>query len=260
MLTSGIKDINWLGKLLLEADMSECEVITGYQLSYQEQWIRNYTPEECCKLEGEGLYTCLLKNPHAIKRKLTHGMRDETFIRDKVPMTKEEIREVSICKLRLNEWSIVYDIGSGTGSIAVEIAALSDTIQVYALEQKANAVSLIEKNKKKFCMQNIRIVEAMAPEALSELPAATHALIGGSSGRLKEILSSLKQINSKMRIVIHAISMETICEIKEILSRYKVKGEEVIQLQVSKAKKMGNYHLMQSENPVWICSFDFAED
>ena len=187
-------------------------------------------------------------------------MRDETFIRDKVPMTKEEIREVSICKLRLNEWSIVYDIGSGTGSIAVEIAALSDTIQVYALEQKANAVSLIEKNKKKFCMQNIRIVEAMAPEALSELPAATHALIGGSSGKLKEILSSLKQINSKMRIVIHAISMETICEIKEILSRYKVKGEEVIQLQVSKAKKMGNYHLMQSENPVWICSFDFAED
>ena len=260
LLTSGIKDINWLGKLLLEADMSECEVITGYQLSYQEQWIRNYTPEECCKLEGEGLYTCLLKNPHAIKRKLTHGMRDETFIRDKVPMTKEEIREVSICKLRLNEWSIVYDIGSGTGSIAVEIAALSDTIQVYALEQKANAVSLIEKNKKKFCMQNIRIVEAMAPEALSELPAATHALIGGSSGKLKEILSSLKQINSKMRIVIHAISMETICEIKEILSRYKVKGEEVIQLQVSKAKKMGNYHLMQSENPVWICSFDFAED
>ena len=259
-LTSGVSDVSWLGKALIEAGMANCEIITGYQLSYEEEKIEKHTPAECSRVKKEGLYTCFVKNPDAVKRKLTHGTPDADFIRDKVPMTKEEVREVGICKLRLREQAVVYDIGSGTGSIAVEIASLSDDIQVYAIEQKREGISLIEKNKKKFGLCNITAVEATAPEGLPDLPKATHAFIGGSSGRLKEILAALKQINPKMRIVINAVSMETICEIKEILSEYQVKKEEVVQLQVSRARKAGNYHLMQSENPVWICAFEFMEE
>ena len=258
ILTSGVEDVNRLGRLLAENDMSECEITTGYQLSYEGQRIEKHTPSECCELKEEGLYTCFVKNPHAIKRKLTHGIVDGEFIRDRVPMTKEEVREVSICKLRLREEAVVYDIGSGTGSIAVEIAGLSDHIQVYAVEQKREAAVLIEKNKKKFGLQNITVVEAKAPEGLSGLPVATHAFIGGSGGRLKEILAALKRINPKMRIVITAVSMETICEMREILSDGTVKEEEVVQIQVSRAVKTGNHHLLRSENPVWICAFHFA--
>ena len=69
-------------------------------------------------------------------------------------MTKEEVREVSICKLHLRRDSVVYDIGSGTGAIAVEMAGLSDQMQVFAIERKAEAVSLIHKNKKKFGLEN----------------------------------------------------------------------------------------------------------
>ena len=126
LLTSGVKDVNRLGKLLMEAELTECEVITGYQLSYEAQRIERHTPSECSKLREEGLYTCFVKNPCAEKRRLTHGIMDEAFIRDNVPMTKEEVREVAICKLRLLENAVVYDIGSGTGSVAVEIAGLSD--------------------------------------------------------------------------------------------------------------------------------------
>ena len=89
---------------------------------------------------------------------------------------------------------------------------------------------------------------------------ATHAFIGGSGGRLKEILATLRQINPNMRIVIHAVSMETICELKELLSvQEQIKDNTIVQLQVSRAKKVGNYHLIQSENPVWICAFSFYE-
>ena len=160
LLTSGVKDMNLLGKKLIEAGMTECEIITGFQLSYENQRIDRYTPEECCGLCEEGLYTCLVKNPQAEKRRLTQGVPDEEFIRDKVPMTKEEVREVSICKLRLRENAVVYDIGSGTGSIAVEIAGLSDEIQVYAVERKPEAVSLIRQNKEKFMLENITVIEA----------------------------------------------------------------------------------------------------
>ena len=259
LLTSGVKDVNWLGELLKEADMSECEIITGYQLSYDEQRIEKHTPSECCELDEEGLYTCLVRNPYAVKRKLTHGIADREFIRDRVPMTKEEVREVSICKLKLHEGAIVYDIGSGTGSIAVEIAGLSENIQVYAVEQKQEAVSLIERNKKKFGVDNVTVIKAKAPEDLSELPAATHAFIGGSSGRLKEILKTLRHINPNMRIVVTAVSMETICEMKEILSMGDmIKEKEVVQLQVSRAEEAGSHHLMKSENPVWIFVFNLA--
>lgn len=264
LLTSGVRDINWLGRQLADAGLSKCEVVVGYQLSYKEQQIRKYAPAECCMLSREGLYTCFVRNPQAEARRLTQGISDEAFTRDKslsahkIPMTKEEVREVSICKLRLWDKAVVYDIGSGTGSVAVEIASLSDDIQVYAVEQKKEAVSLIEANKEKFGLQNIDVVEAAAPEGLSGLPAATHAFIGGSGGRLKEILSALQQINPDMRVVINAVSMETICEIREILSAGFVKNEEIVQLQANRVRQAGNYHLMQSENPVWICSFEFA--
>ena len=258
LLTSGVKDVNRLGKLLMEAELTECEVITGYQLSYEAQRIERHTPSECSKLREEGLYTCFVKNPCAEKRRLTHGIMDEAFIRDNVPMTKEEVREVAICKLRLLENAVVYDIGSGTGSVAVEIAGLSDEIQVYALEKKREAVSLIEKNKVKHGLQNITVIEGTAPEGLVGLPAATHAFIGGSGGRMKEILQSLYRLNPWMRIVISAVSLETICEIWEVLSSFPVKGEEIVQLQVSRAREVGNYHLMQAENPIWLCSFGFG--
>lgn len=261
LITSGVKDINQLGELLIDAGMQKCEIITGYQLSYEEQRIERYTPMECMELKEEGLYTCFVKNPYAIQRRLTHGIADGQFVRDRIPMTKEEIREVSICKLRLWDGAVVYDIGSGTGSVAIEIAGISDDLQVYAVEKNPEAVSLIEKNKKKFELQNITVVEARAPEGFAGLPMATHAFIGGSGGRLKEILAALRQMNPNMRVVVSAVSMETICEMREILSMNDtIKEEEVVQLQVSRAKKAGSHHLMQSENPVWICAFGFCDN
>lgn len=259
LLTSGVKDIHKLGRLLEEENMQDCEIVAGYQLSYPNQQIMYLTPAECCEVTEEGLYTCMIRNRKTETVSLIHGTSDEEFIREKVPMTKEEVREVSICKMKLHKDAIVYDVGSGTGSIAVEIAGLSEGIQVYAIERKADAVALIEKNKEKFQLPNISVVSAEAPDGLEELPVPTHAFIGGSGSRMKEILSALYQKNSRMRIVINAVSIETICEIKEILSQYPVEQEEVVQVQVSRTRKMGRYHLMQAENPVWICAFYFCE-
>lgn len=259
-LTSGVKDVNMLGQCLVEANMSECEVTLGFALSYPEQKILQLTPKQCCGLTEDGLYTCFVKNPNLVWQKLTHGISDNAFIRGKVPMTKEEIREISICKLKMHKNAIVYDIGSGTGSIAVELAALHDDIQVYAIEHKSAAISLIEENRRKFGLENILAVEAQAPEGFANLNAPTHAFIGGSGGKMKEILSALYQRNPKMRVVINAISLETLCELKEILTEYPLKEEELVQVQVSRAKQAGQYHLIEAENPVWICAFYFSDD
>ena len=268
LLTSGSEDIRKIGHLLAEAGLTDCEVIAGYQLSYPEESIRILTPGQCEEITEEGLYTCLIRNPHWQPERLTHGRADICFLRDasetegkirRTPMTKEEVREVSICKLNLTQNAVVYDIGSGTGSVAIEIAGVPGGVQVYAIERKPEAVELLRKNREQFHMDNIQIIEAPAPEGLEELPVPTHAFIGGSGGRLLDILQTLYRKNPHMRIVINAISMETIAEFKEVLDTFPVEEEEILQMQVSRVKKLLSYHLPQAENPVWICSFTFRE-
>ena len=268
LLTSGSEDIRKIGRMLTEAELTDCEVTAGYQMSYPEEKIRILTPEQCMELTEEGLYTCLIRNPHPQPERLTHGRADTCFLRDasgtegkfqRTPMTKEEVREVSICKLHLTERSVVYDIGSGTGSVAVEIAGLPGQVQVYAIERKPEAVELLRKNRAHFHRDNMEIIEASAPEGLEELPAPTHAFIGGSGGRLLEILQVLYRKNPHMRIVINAISMETIAELREVLEAFPVEEAGILQMQVNRVKQLGGYHMPQAENPVWICSFTFRE-
>ena len=193
------------------------------------------------------------------KSVITPNLSDSDFIRGSLPMTKEEVRFVSVCKLHLEKNSVVYDIGSGTGSVAVEIARLSPDISVYAVEVEADGIELIKTNAQKFGCDNIHVVQNLAPEGFDELPSPTHAFIGGSKGKLKEILATLREKNPRMRVVITAVSLETLAEIQSALKTFSVTDDEIIQLSVSRAEKAGSHSLLKAQNPVFICSFTFEE-
>lgn len=190
--------------------------------------------------------------------KITHGIKDDEFLRDDVPMTKEEVRAISICKLNLTENAVLYDIGSGTGSVAVEAASCSKNIKVYAVETNPLAVNLINKNRERFALPNIKVVEGMAPTVMGSLPVPTHAFIGGTKGNLKDILTTLYKKNNSMRIVMNAVSLESVSEMTMALKEFPVVDDEVIQVSISKAKKISSYHMMTANNPVFIFSFTFA--
>lgn len=193
-----------------------------------------------------------------MKKNITHGIKDSEFIRGEVPMTKEEVRIISISKLELTENSLFYDIGSGTGSIAIESATLSTSLKVFAIETNPAAVDLIRQNKEKFKADNIEIIEGLAPSALENLPVPTHAFIGGTKGNLKSILEILYKKNSRMRIVMNAISLESISEMTDAIKSFRIENDEIIQVGISKSNRIGNYHMMQANNPVFIFSFNFA--
>ena len=236
-------------------------MIAGFQLSYDREKIRELSYEEAKNVKEEGLYTLLLCNENVQKRRLVPGMSDESFLRvvegeKTVPMTKEEVRALSLCKLGLTEDAVVYDVGSGTGSIAVECAKCSPGIRVYAIEQKATAQQLLRRNLEKFHLANVIPVDGKAPEILEPLEPPTHVFIGGSSGRLADILHVIWEKNPRTRVVVNAISLETVAQITE-LAAGKMQTE-IIQVQVSRAKTVGTYHLMQAENPVYICVLTMA--
>ena len=254
-LLSGLQDLREIGKALQNASLDHCRVLAGRNLGSDVAGVFELTAQECEHISEEGLYSIFVINDRPQARHVSAGISDDEFIRGSVPMTKESIRTLSISKLRLREDSIVYDIGSGTGSVSVEMALLSPQIKVYAIERKSEAVELSKENIKKFGLRNIEVTEAEAPEGLGSLPVPTHAFIGGSGGKLKETIKKLLEMNPSVRIVINAVTLETLKELTDIETIFDIEDFEMICISASKSRKLGAYHMMQSENPVWICSF-----
>lgn len=259
LLLSGHEDVNRIGKIMLENHLQEAKVYLGFQLSYSEEQIRCLTPQECMQITQKGLYCCMITNERAVQRVLTPGLPDRLFTRDRVPMTKEEIRILSVCKLRLTQESILYDIGSGTGSVSVEGARLSEKIRVYAIDCNPAAIELTAGNAVKQGLCNIQTVHGDARDAIQKLPSPTHAFIGGSGGELGEILKLLYRKNPAMRVVVNAVSLETIAELAALLPKLSLREREIIQVQIARENDAGRYHLMKAENPVYIAAFCFQE-
>lgn len=234
--------------------LNRAQLYTGECLSYPDEKIRKGAPEDFLNYEADPLSVVYVENPDAQKEYVTHGIPDTEFLREKVPMTKEEVRTVSLSKLHLEEDSVCYDVGAGTGSVSIEMASRAWNGKVYAIEKKALAVELLKKNREKFAVENLEIIEGTAPEALENLEPPTHAFIGGSSGKMETILRLLLEKNPSVRIVINCIALETVSETLQCMKTLPVKEEEILQISVSKGKSVGNYHMMMGENPIYIIS------
>ena len=274
LLLSGKNDFEMLVNKFREAGINHVKISAGYRLSYpDEKLFTFYLDEFETKLFDlpEGVYTCLIENEDCEEQILTPGIDDEIFSRTKVPMTKNEVRVLSISRLELTKNAVVYDVGSGTGSVSIECARLSPDIFVFAIEQKEEAANLTKENAVRLGLSDqIVVINKKAPEGFEELPRPTHVFIGGSSGALSDILSAIQKKlivkeNTKgktdkaskgVRVVINAVSLETIAQITKLIQTYPVKHVQLTQIQASRAHKLGSYNLMQAQNPVLIASFN----
>ena len=249
----GTKDgISSLAGRLVSYGMGDVLLYVGENLSYENEKIFVKPAKELVSYEGDTLCVVCAYNENASELMSTHGIKDECFIRGKAPMTKEEVRTVSLMKLGLSEDSVCYDVGAGTGSVSVEMALRAHQGKVYAIEKKEDALALILENKKKFAADNLEIVGGCAPEAMEELPVPTHAFIGGSSGNLKDIIRLLLNKNPEVKIVINCITLETVGEAMEAVREFDFQERDIVQMSVSRSKEVGRYHMMMGENPIYI--------
>ena len=140
------------------------------------------------------------------------GIADETFQRGKVPMTKREVRILTIANAQIDAEDVVYDVGAGTGSLTIEAAMQATDGHVYALERNPEAVGLIHANAKQFGVSDrVTVVEAEAPEGMEALPPCDVALIGGSGSHLAEILDVVDaKLHAEGRIVLNFITVQTL--------------------------------------------------
>ena len=247
-----------LARKLTFYGMGDVLLYVGENLSYDNEKIFVKKASELTAYQGDALSVICAYNERAAEETATHGFPDGEFIRGKAPMTKTEVRTVSLGKLRLKKDSVCYDVGAGTGSVSVEMALCAREGRVYAIEKKEDALALIQQNKEKFALDHMEIIAGTAPEALKELPAPTHAFIGGSSGNLKEIIHVLLGKNRNVRMVINCITLETVSEAMECIRQLKAEDEtilwetDIVQLAVSRSKSIGRYHMMMGENPIYV--------
>lgn len=252
------ESLHALCRELIAYGLEDTQIHVGCDLSYPQEKILTGSPEELKDCHAGDLTAVLIENPHAAA-KTTHGLRDEAFDRAKVPMTKEEVRSVSLSRLDLHRDSVIYDVGAGTGSVSIEMALCASDGKVYAIERKSEAVDLIRQNARKIGTPNLEVIEGLAPEALEDLPAPTHAFIGGSAGNMRRILDTILAKNAQARIVINAIALETLNEVLEILKTLPHRDEEITCISTARAKTVGSYHMMMGQNPVYVISFTGAE-
>jgi len=185
---------------------------------------------------------------------ITPGIPDEYFEREEgIPMTKNEIRVLSIAKLRLFPSALVYDVGAGSGSVAIECKRLIPAGQVFAIEKNPRAIELIKNNSKKFRV-NMEVIPGIAPEAMEGLPSADRIFLGGSGGKMKAILDACDdKLKDGGWLVINSVSLNNGADAYGIL---KGKGYylEAAQVNIAVLNRKGTAEIWQARNPVTIIS------
>ena len=182
------------------------------------------------------------------------GIPDEEFIRGKVPMTKQEIRVLTMVKAQIAPDDIVWDIGAGTGSLSIEAARLAENGHVYSLERKHEGIELIHQNSEKFGVKNLTTIEAEAPEGMDKIPDCDVAIIGGSGRHLNPILDMIDaHLKVGGRIVLNCITIQTLSSCLEYMRNHKDKyNYEAMQVQVNRLEQVGPYDMAKAINPIYI--------
>ena len=256
-LTGGKLGPAQLCQQLAEAGLPALPVVIGQDLGTDEEKIVSGSAGEFIDTEFAVL-SVMLAEPAPRPYRRVPGLPDDAFERtERVPMTKQFVRAAILAELAPGKDDICWDVGAGSGSVAIEMALQAGA--VYSVERNPEALELAGRNRAALGAWNLRLKEGSAPEVLRDLPAPDIVFIGGSSGSLGEILGLVRNKNEKARICISAVTLETLSDAVRILEELGYETE-VVQIGVTQSRKIGGsregkkpgLHMMSAQNPVWL--------
>jgi precorrin-6Y C5,15-methyltransferase (decarboxylating) len=210
---------------------------------------------ECSPLNILILLRARQRKPTAALYTRSLGIPDADFHQRKPKeglITKQEVRAVSLAKLLLNDESVLWDIGAGSGAVSIEASFLIRKGRVYAIEKNNTDVAIIKKNLQKFHVSNVEMVQASAPDGLDNLPEPTAAFIGGSGGRMTEILDLLcRRLKPNGRIVINIVALENL---STAVNALEARGfaADVTLVNISRSTSVKKLTRLEALNPVFV--------
>ncbi|MCI1247969.1 MAG: precorrin-6y C5,15-methyltransferase (decarboxylating) subunit CbiE [Megasphaera sp.] len=252
-LTGGTHSVAAICRELCTAGLGEVHVFAGENLSYEDERIEEGTAASMQQSTlGDPSVLMILNDRAQVLQRPVHGWDDDLFLRGNVPMTKQEIRAVAISKLQPQPEDIVYDIGAGTGSCTVEMAMQVPFGHVYACECNEEALALTAKNIERFGTANVTVIAGKAPAALASLPRPDAVFIGGTRGNMAAILDSIYHKNPACRIVMTAVTLETLAAITSYYTLHQGYAVDITQISAAVSQTVGPYHMMKGRNPIYI--------
>jgi precorrin-6Y C5,15-methyltransferase (decarboxylating) len=260
ILTDQDNSPNRIAQYLLSFGMTEYQAFVGENLGGENERSRWFTLDEMKDAEFSPLNVVILKRIRKTQQ-WTIGIEDEEFIQrkpDKGLITKKEIRTLSISALRLEEDSTVWDIGTCTGSVAIEAAKIAREGQIFTIEKNEGDVENCRQNLVKFRV-DATLVHGKAPEGLDTFADPDAVFIGGTAGGMDEILDvCCSRLRVGGRIVLNAVTIENL---SEALLAFKERGftTNITLAQISRSKPILNLTRFDSLNPIYIIEAHRAE-
>jgi precorrin-6Y C5,15-methyltransferase (decarboxylating) len=186
------------------------------------------------------------------KKHLFLGAPDRWYDHHKGLITKSEIRTITLSKLRLAAEHVLWDLGAGSGSVAVEAGLFIKKGKIFAVEKQAERVAQIKTNKKNFGVGNLTVIQAELPEGLEKLPRPDRIFIGGGGQQVKAIITAaVRYLKPKGIIVINTVLIPNVETARVTLEKLEFKTE-IIQVQITRSRPMPWAARLEAGNPVWI--------
>ena len=184
------------------------------------------------------------------------GLPDDAFAQKrphKGLITKSEARAVSLYKLGLTRGSVVWDVGAGSGSVALEAALIASDGMVYAVERDAESIAMLRRNLQRLGPANVAVTPGDAPAALADLPSPDCVFVGGGGGKLNAILEcAAARLDAEGRIVVNLAAMERALQAHACLTALGFDAE-LTQISAARAKPLpGGALRLAAQNPVFI--------
>jgi cobalt-precorrin-6B (C15)-methyltransferase len=187
---------------------------------------------------------------------MTPGIPDELFERlPGIPLSKRESRLLLLAQLRLSADSVLWDIGAGTGTIAVEAGLLCPSAQIIAIERDEEVANLIRRNCDRFEVKNVEVIEGSAPECLYELKQTPHRVCIEAGRPMQDILQAVwHYLLPSGRVVATAANLESLYAISQSFAQLQARNIEVVQSAVNRLETRGFSQTFTAVNPIFILS------
>ncbi|MBO8163651.1 MAG: precorrin-6y C5,15-methyltransferase (decarboxylating) subunit CbiE [Brevibacillus sp.] len=253
LLTDGENNPAAIARYLLSFSMNEYRAFVGENLGSENERCGWYTLEEMAEMSFSDLNVVILRQQQPGPF-WPLGIPDDAFVQrrpDKGLITKQEVRVLSLAQLRLHARSVVWDIGTCTGSVAIEAARIAREGEVYAIEKNADDLVNCRENMARF-RTDFTLVHGKAPDGLDQFPDPDAVFIGGSGGELPELIRlCCSRLKPGGRIVVNAATVETLYQAMQAFAAAGF-ATQVTLAQLSRSKPILAMTRFEGLNPVYI--------
>ncbi|MCP9786932.1 MULTISPECIES: precorrin-6Y C5,15-methyltransferase subunit CbiT [Synechococcales] len=185
---------------------------------------------------------------------VTPGLPDSAF--EDAPgfsPTPLELRVMLLAHLRPRADSLVWDVGGGTGALALEIARLMPTGAVHTLERDPEAIDLLERNRQRFGIHNLHIHAGEAPEGLALLPPNPDRVLLEVGRPLEDVLRAVwGALQPSGRLVISTVNLEGLVKATDTLAQLGAHDVQVVQATVHRMQRRGSQAKLAAAEPLFV--------